>query len=179
MASGLVHAQMLEEVLVTATKRSESMQDIPVAIQAMTGDTMSELGVATFDEYVQFLPNVTMQGRGPGRSEIYIRGAATEQSKNSVSSVQGSAPQVALYVDEQPVAFGGRNLDVYAADLARVEVLPGPQGTLFGASSQSGTVRLITNKPVQGEFEMGFDASFGNTSGGEISTSGEASNGCS
>ena len=88
-----------------------------------------------------------MMGVGPGQREIYIRGAATEQSKNTVVAVQGSSPAVALYVDEQPVSLGGRNLDVYAADLNRIEVLPGPQGTLFGASSQSGTVRLITNKP--------------------------------
>ncbi|NND00844.1 MAG: TonB-dependent receptor plug domain-containing protein, partial [Gammaproteobacteria bacterium] len=85
------HAQ-LEEIVVTATKRAESAQDIPVAIQAMQGDTMKKLGVATFDEYVKFLPNVVQQGRGPGLNEIYIRGVATEQAKNSVSSVQGSSP---------------------------------------------------------------------------------------
>ena len=89
-------------------------------------------------------------GTGPGQSELYIRGAATEQSKITISAIQGSSPAVALYLDEMPVAFGGRNLDVYATDLNRVEVLPGPQGTLFGASSQSGTVRLITNKPRAG-----------------------------
>lgn len=174
LSAGVAQAQMLEEIIVTATKRAESMQDIPVTIQAMSGDAMSELGVSTFDEYVKYLPNVVQQGRGPGRSEIYIRGVATEQSNNTVSSVQGSSPAVALYLDEQPISLGGRNLDIYAADLARVEVLPGPQGTLFGASSQSGTVRLITNKPVQDEFQAGFKASFGNTSGGESSTSGEA-----
>ncbi len=167
-------AAQLEEVVVTATKRAESMQDIPVAVQAINGDTMEQLGVSTFDEYIKFLPNVTQQGRGPGRNEIYIRGVATEQSKNSVSSVQGSAPQVALYLDEQPVAFGGRNLDVYAADIQRVEVLPGPQGTLFGASSQSGTVRMITNKPEQGEFYGGFNGTFSATKSGETSTSVEA-----
>jgi len=173
MTTGTAHAQ-LEEIVVTATKRAESAQDIPVAIQAMSGDSMDELGVSTFDEYVKYLPNVVQQGRGPGRNEIYIRGVATEQSNNTVSSVQGSAPAVALYLDEQPVAFGGRNLDVYAADLNRVEVLPGPQGTLFGASSQSGTVRLITNKPSTEDFDAGVKASYGVTSGGDPSTSAEA-----
>lgn len=172
VSSGSVQAQgALEEVIVTATKRSASMQDIPVAVQALTGDSMRELGVSNFDEYVQYLPNVVQAGRGPGQSEIYIRGAATEQSAITVSSIQGSAPSVALYLDEQPVAFGGRNLDIYAADLQRIEVLPGPQGTLFGASSQSGTVRLITNKPNHNEFEAGFDASFSSTKGGETSNS--------
>ena len=164
----------IEELIVTATKTSQSAQDIPVAVQAVTGDTLKDLNVETFDKYVQYLPNVTQQGRGPGRSEIYIRGVATEQSNNTVSSIQGSAPSVALYVDEQTVSFGGRNLDVYAADLERVEVLPGPQGTLFGASSQSGTVRYITNKPKQGKFEGGVTARHGWTSGGEESTSTQA-----
>ena len=171
--AGTASAQ-LEEIVVTATKRSESMQDIPVAVQAINGAAMKQLGVATFDEYVKFLPNVVQQGSGPGRNEIYIRGAATEQSGTTVSSVQGSAPQVAMYLDEQPVAFGGRNLDIYAADLERVEVLPGPQGTLFGASSQSGTLRLISNKPVQGEFQAGVNAGFASTTGGDLSATGEA-----
>ena len=169
-----VEAAELEEVIVTATKRAESMQDIPVAVQAVNGEAMEQLGVSTFDEYIKFLPNVTQQGRGPGRNEIYIRGVATEQSNTTVSSVQGSAPQVALYLDEQPVSFGARNLDVYAADINRVEVLPGPQGTLFGASSQSGTMRLITNKPEQGEFFGGIDATMGLTKGGDESASIEA-----
>ena len=167
-------ADELEEVIVTATKRSASAQDIPVAIQAMSGESMDELGVSTFDQYVKFLPNVTAQGRGPGRNEIYIRGVASEQSNNTVSSVQGSAPTVALYLDEQPVAFGGRNLDVYSADLSRVEVLPGPQGTLFGASSQAGTVRLITNKPSTEGFSASVKAGYSSTSGGDPSNNIEA-----
>ena len=171
--TGIAQAQ-LEEIVVTATKRAESSQDIPVAIQAISGDQLDELGVNTFEEYVKFLPNVVQQGRGPGRNEIYIRGVATEQSNNSVSSVQGSAPAVALYVDEQAVSFGGRNLDVYAADLQRVEVLPGPQGTLFGASSQSGTVRLITNKPSTEGFEGYVKAGYGVTTGGDPSNNVEA-----
>lgn len=172
-ATSSAHAQ-LEEIIVTATKRAESSQDIPVAIQAMSGESMDKLGVNTFEEYVKYLPNVTQQGRGPGRNEIYIRGVATEQSNNTVSSVQGSAPAVALYLDEMPVAFGGRNLDVYAADLNRVEVLPGPQGTLFGASSQSGTVRLITNKPSTADFEASVKAGYSWTSGGDPSNNLEA-----
>jgi len=167
------HAQ-LEEIVVTATKRAESSQDIPVAIQAISSESLEELGVNTFEEYVKYLPNVVQQGRGPGRNEIYIRGVATEQSNNTVSSVQGSAPAVALYLDEQAVSFGGRNLDVYAADLQRVEVLPGPQGTLFGASSQSGTVRLITNKPSTEGFDANVKASYSTTTGGDPSTSVEA-----
>ena len=166
--------QIFEEITVTATKRAASMQAIPVSIQAMTGNTLEELGVSNFDEYIQFLPNVVQAGRGPGQSEIYIRGVATEQSFETISSIQGTAPSVALYQDEQPVSFGGRNLDIYATDLERIEVLPGPQGTLFGASSQSGTVRLITNKPQHDAFAAGFDISYSTTTGGDDSASVQA-----
>ena len=164
----------IEEVVVTATKREESMQDVPVAMTALQSDALEELRIGTFQDYVQFLPNVVAQGTGPGQNEIFIRGAATSQTVLTLSSVQGLQPSVALYLDEQPVAMQGRNLDIYATDLARVEVLPGPQGTLFGASSQAGTVRLITNKPNHGELQAGFDASYSTTSGGDPSTSVEA-----
>ncbi len=164
----------IEEIIVTATKRAESTQDIPVSVSALQGEDLQELRISTFDDYVRYLPNVVTMGTGPGQSELYIRGAATEQSKVTISAIQGSAPAVALYVDEMPVAFGGRNLDVYATDLNRIEVLPGPQGTLFGASSQSGTVRLITNKPVQGEFQAGASADVSTTRGGDVSNSQEA-----
>ena len=168
-----VNAQ-IEEITVTATKRAEPMSDIPVSIQAMTGDMLDEVGADNFQEYVEYLPNVVYSGRGPGQAELYIRGAATEQSSITVSSVQGSAPAVAFYQDEQPVSFGGRNLDVYATDLQRIEVLPGPQGTLFGASSQTGTVRMITNNPDHGGFDASFETRFAFTNEGEPSTSVEA-----
>ena len=132
-AAGVAGAAEIEEVIVTATKRAESSQAVPIALQAVGGDTLRELRSETFDKYVDFLPNVVSAGNGPGQKEIYIRGSATEQTSVTISSAQGSAPGVALYLDEYPVSFGGRNLDVYAADIQRVEVLSGPQGTLFGA----------------------------------------------
>ena len=173
-AGSLVMAAGIEEVIVTATKRAENMQDVAIAISALGGDSLKELGVQTFDEYVEYLPNVVSAGIGPGAREIYIRGSASEQSSLSVSSAQGSAPGVALYLDDMPVSFGGRNLDLYAADLQRVEVLAGPQGTLFGASSQSGTVRMITNQPVIGEFEGRIDLGVSTTAGGGDSNKVEA-----
>ena len=171
---GAVHSAFgkqdtIEDVVVTASKRPQRMQDIPLSLNAITGRELQELGVDNFDEYVQFLSNLVFSGRGPGRSEIFMRGVGTEQSSLAVSSVQSTSPSVAVYLDEQPVAFAGRNLDVYATDLERVEVLSGPQGTLYGASSQTGTLRLITNKPRHGDFEIGLDAFFGATDGGEPS----------
>ena len=169
-SAGAAGAAELETVVVTATKRAQDAQEITIAVQAVTGDTVRELGVETFDEYVEYLPNMVSAGNGPGKKELYIRGSATEQSGVTITSAQGSAPGVALYVDEQPVSFGGRNLDVYAADLERIEVLSGPQGTLFGASSQSGNLRLITRKPDPGQFGAGFNTKFAGTDGGTISS---------
>ncbi|APE06135.1 TonB-dependent receptor [Alteromonas sp. RW2A1] len=164
----------LETIEVTATKRAESIQDVPVAVSALNGKALENLGIDNFQEYVEFLPNVVFQGTGPGQNEIYIRGAATTQSNIMLSSVQALQPSVAFYLDEMPVSMAGRNLDVYATDVERVEVLPGPQGTLFGASSQAGTIRLITNKPDHAGFAAGFDTNIGFTKDGEMSNSVEA-----
>ena len=161
----------IETIEVTATKRTESIQDVPVTVSALSGDALDRLGVDNFQDYVEFLPNVVFQGTGPGQNEIYIRGAATSQTSISVSTVQALQPSVAFYLDEQPVSMQGRNLDIYAADISRVEVLPGPQGTLFGASSQSGTVRMITNKPDLTGFAGGIDIGTSFTKGGEMSNS--------
>ena len=169
-----ITGSIIEEVIVTATKRSESAQDIPVAVQALGGETLDDLNVSNFDDYIRFLPNVTAGGRGPGQSEVYIRGMSIDAITVLLSGAQGTTPNVAQYLDEQPVTSPGRNLDVYVADLERVEVLPGPQGTLFGASSQAGTVRLITNRPLMNEFEAGLDANLANTAHGEDSFSVEA-----
>lgn len=164
----------IETIEVTATKRTESIQDVPVSVSALNGQALENLGVESFGDYVEFLPNVVFQGTGPGQNEIYIRGAATTQTNISVSSVQALQPSVAFYLDEQPVSMQGRNLDVYAADMQRIEVLPGPQGTLFGASSQSGTVRMISKKPDHTGFSAGMDVNIGSTKGGEMSNAVEA-----
>lgn len=164
----------LEEVIVTATKRAENLQDVAVSVAVLGEEKLDQLNVANFDDYIRYLPGVNSAGRGPGQSSIFIRGMATDSSDQTSIEIGAPVPNVALYLDEQPVSSGGRNLDVYAADIARVEVLPGPQGTLFGASSQAGTIRLITNKPIYNEFHSGFKASIANTRHGEISNSVEA-----
>ncbi len=166
-------AQLEDEIIVTATKRSASTQDIPVAVVALGEDTLDELGVDVFTDYLVQLPGVTAGGSGPGQSTIYIRGVASTTPTLSVAGVAGLAPNVALYLDEQPLSQPGRNLDVYAADMERVEVLAGPQGTLFGASSQAGTVRLITNKPKIGVEEAKIKLGTSFTKGGDMSYNGE------
>lgn len=171
------HAQtrpVIEEIIVTATKRSASTQDIPIAVSAVTEESLEQLGISNFSDYLVQLPGVTAGGSGPGQNTIYIRGVASTTPNLTTAGVAGLAPNVALYLDEQPLAQPGRNLDVYTADLNRVEVLSGPQGTLFGASSQAGTVRLITNKPDSSGQYGKVKASYASTKSGDDSYNIEA-----
>jgi len=161
--------QRLEEVVVTATKRSESLQDVPIALQALNSETLDKLNINSFSDYVLYLPNISFAGRGPGQNEVYIRGLSTGRGSLYQSGGIGAGPTVAFYVDEAPLTSAGRNIDVYVTDIERVEVLPGPQGTLYGASSQAGTIRFITNKPDLGRFAWGGEISVATTEGGEES----------
>ena len=162
------------DIVVTATKQSENLQDVPIAVSAIGAEALDELAIDTFGDYLEQLPSVTAGGSGPGQSTIYIRGLASTTPNLTTAGVAGLAPNVALYLDEQPLGQPGRNLDVYAADLERIEVLSGPQGTLFGASSQAGVVRLITNKPDLGGFDASFKAGVSFTKKGESSYNAEA-----
>ncbi|MFP6824363.1 MAG: TonB-dependent receptor [Pseudomonadales bacterium] len=167
-------ANEIEEVIVTATKRASSAQEIPVTVNVLDETTMDDVAIGNFDDYVRHLPNVSSASVGPGRATVYIRGMAVQPITVLLSGAQGTTPNVALYLDEQPVTAPGRNLDVYATDIQRIEVLPGPQGTLFGASSQAGTIRLITNKPQVDAFATGADVTMSNTKDGDMSTAIEA-----
>ena len=167
-----VGGRVLDEIVVTARRVQESLQDVPLAVTALDSREITELGVTNFSDYVLHLPSVTAGGSGPGQNTIYIRGVASTTPNLTVAGVAGLAPNVAFYLDEQPLAHPGRNLDVYAADLARIEVLSGPQGTLFGASSQAGNVRLITNKPdltgFYGSLKLGANTISGGDGGGNV-----------
>jgi iron complex outermembrane receptor protein len=167
-ASHTVNAQ-IEEVVVTATKRTASAQDIPVTLNAMSAETLKQLNAVNMEDFARYLPNVSLGARGPGQGEIYIRGMAVDSVSQTVGGAQAAVPNVAVYLDEQPMTSPSRYIDIYATDLARVEVLPGPQGTLFGASSMAGTVRLITNKAVINEFQAGMTAGVADTKSGDIS----------
>jgi outer membrane receptor protein involved in Fe transport len=142
----------LEEIIVTAQKREENLQSVPVSIQALDTKKLEELQVSKFDDYLKYLPSLSSQSYGPGQSQLYVRGVT-----NGGDGLQvGSQPLVGLYLDEQPVTTIANNLDVHIYDIARVEQLSGPQGTLFGSSSMAGTVRLITNKPDPKAFAAGY-----------------------
>ncbi len=160
----------IEEVVVTAQRRSENAQDVPIAIQAFTGDTLQQLNVTNFDDLLKYLPNVVAPSAGPGQDQIFMRGlSAGNVATQSGGSINGF-PNVAIYLDEQSGQLPGRNLDVYAADLERVEVLEGPQGTLFGAGAQAGVIRYITNKPKLNVTEASVSGSYGVTAGGDPNT---------
>lgn len=159
---------MLEEITVTASKRVQSLQDVPISVIALNSQAIQELGITSFSDYVQQIPNISFKSFGaPGGATIYMRGVADGGDANA----SGSTPSVGLYLDEQPVTAIGANLDIHIYDIERIEALGGPQGTLFGASSQSGTVRIITNKPKMETFEAGFDIGGFGTSGGDPSYS--------
>jgi iron complex outermembrane receptor protein len=143
----------LEEVVVSAQKRTESLQDVPLSIQAIGETQLKELKVDDFGDYVKFLPNVSYQSFGPGLARPYMRGVASGENANH----SGPLPSVGVYLDEQPITTITGPLDVQIFDIARVEVLAGPQGTLYGASSQAGTIRIITNKPDPSEFKAGYE----------------------
>ena len=153
------------EIVVTAQKRSESLQKVPISIQAIGTAKLDQLNISNFSGYAQQLPSVTFQGSGtPGVNVIYMRGVASGGDGNH----SGSLPSVGVYLDEQPVTTIGGNLDVHIYDIARIESLSGPQGTLYGASSQAGTIRIITNKPDPSKFDGGMDAEVNSVSGGGI-----------
>lgn len=159
----------LEEVVVTAQRRSENLQDVPLAIQALTGETLTQLNITTVEEFVKFLPSVTTATLGPGQSNIYMRGLSVGTLGTQGSGTNGPWPNVAVYLDDQSTQVPGRNLDVYAADFERIEVLTGPQGTLFGAGAQAGVLRYITNKPRFNEFASNVKAGGATTAHGDES----------
>jgi outer membrane receptor protein involved in Fe transport len=136
-----------EEVIVTAQRRVQNLQDVPVTIQVLSGATLKHLNVENFDDLLAQLPNVTAAGEGPGQENIYVRGLSLGSGGSQESGVIGSFPNVAVYLDDQSAQVPGRNLDIYAVDLQQVEVLEGPQGTLFGSGAEAGVLRYITNKP--------------------------------
>ncbi len=150
----------LDEIVVTAQKRTENLQDVPVAIQAFDTAKLEKLNIASLDDYVKYSPSVAQvrgQGQGgngqPGSSHVYMRGVVTGGDGNH----SGSQPSVGTYLDEQPVTTIDGTVDVHVYDIQRIEVLEGPQGTLYGASSQAGTIRIITNKPDPSGFSAGYD----------------------
>ncbi len=138
----------LDEIIVTATKRAVSVQDIPASVQAITQESLAAMGAKTMEDFSRFVPSVNIVTYGSGASTIVFRGARTLGGAQSTSSV---------YLDEISVTQTGSQPSVRMVDIERIEALAGPQGTLYGSDAQAGTLRIITNKPVMNRFEAVFD----------------------
>ena len=141
----------LEEIVVTATKKTENLQDIAGNIQAITESDLKKAQVVNMEDYAKLIPAMSYVNYTPGTGKIYFRGIADDNG--TFISEESSA----LYIDEQPVTQAGMAVDVRMVDIARIEALAGPQGSLYGSSAQSGAIRIITNKPDTSEFAASVD----------------------
>jgi outer membrane receptor protein involved in Fe transport len=131
----------LEQVVVTARKREETLLDIPQEIQAISQQQLERANLDSVKEFTRFVPSLSYNAIVPGRGTIYFRGVADDSSSFIADA------SAAIYLDEQPLTQSALQPEVRLIDIERIEALPGPQGTLYGSSSQSGTLRYITNKP--------------------------------
>lgn len=147
-------APVLDAITVTAQKREENLQKVPVSIQVLGAEQLDQLLVTDFEDLTQQFPSVSFQrlGEVPSNFQVYMRGVASGGDGNH----SGPLPGVGVYIDEQPVTTIRGAIDLHPYDIERVEALAGPQGTLYGASSQSGTIRIITKKPDPSGFEAGY-----------------------
>src|SRR3954465_1312984 len=153
-----------QEIIVTALKRAESLQNVPLSIQALGTQRLTEANVTNFNDYTKLTPSVSFQTTQPGVTNVYIRGVASGGDGNH----SGSLPSVGVYLDEQPVTTIGGTLDIHIYDIARIEVLRGPQGTLYGASSEAGTIRIISNQPETSGFSGAIDGQLNSVRHGGI-----------
>lgn len=166
----------IETIIVTAQKRSENIQKVPVSIQALSTQKLEDLHITNFNDYVKFFPSVTYTvggagggNAGPGFANISMRGIVSGNDGNH----SGPLPTVGVYLDEQPITTIGGTLDMHVYDIDRVEVLSGPQGSLYGASSEAGTIRIITNKPDADGFSAGYDVQANSVDHGDFGYTGE------
>jgi outer membrane receptor protein involved in Fe transport len=153
----------LEPVVVTATRREVNLQDVAQSVTALSTEDIAKQAFQSLDDVAGALPSVTLVNALPGRNDVIMRGISTGTGEYYTDS------QVAVYLDDQPMTSSSQQVDVRLIDIERIEVLPGPQGTLFGSSSQSGTIRYVTNKPDPAGYSSQVDAEIGTTKGGEES----------
>jgi outer membrane receptor protein involved in Fe transport len=160
----------LQAVVVTAQKRTENLQKVPISMDVLGEQQLQQLQVQSFKDYVKYLPGVTFQqggggiSTGPGFASIYMRGVTAGGNANH----SGSQPTVGVYLDDQPVTTIQGPVDIHMYDIARVEVLSGPQGTLYGASAEAGALRIITNQPDPGRFAANYSVTVNKIAHGGI-----------
>ncbi len=164
-------AKVTEEMVVTARKREETVQDVPISVAAPTESELRDRGAENLEDVAANVAGFTVQNLGPGQSQIAMRGVSAGQI---VRDQPGVKEQVGVYLDESVISLSLFTPDIDLFDLSRVEVLRGPQGTLFGSGSESGTVRYITNQPLLNTSESVGEVSLDDTSGGGIGGSAKA-----
>ena len=162
MTASAEESLSIEEIVVTATRRNESVQDVPISIDVLAEGALEDNGVGDLEDFAHLIPSLNYVTLGPGTGNVYMRGISS-----GGESLLGATPNVAVYMDEQPVTAVGSFMNPHIYDIARIETLAGPQGTLFGANSQAGSIRIITNKPTPGAFEAGYDLEFNSVSEGD------------
>jgi iron complex outermembrane recepter protein len=153
-----------DEIVVTATRRNTLISDTPISIRAISGDDLESRGATSLADYALSVPGLSYVEAGLGGSQLTIRGIGSD----------AGAATVGYYLDETPLSSGGFTPDFANFDVERIEILRGPQGTLYGDSSMGGTLRIITKKPKYNEFEGQVAASLGTTRFGALSYSGSA-----
>ncbi len=153
----------LEPVTVTATRRSENLQNVAQSVTALSTEFIQKQALTSTYDLIGALPSASVSSYVPGQNNIVMRGIATGSSEFRVDS------QVSVYLDEQPMTAISQQADVRLIDIERVESLPGPQGTLFGSSAQAGTIHYVTNKPDISGYSSEAAAEIGTTKGGDPS----------
>ncbi len=163
-------ASMQEEpfaVTISANRLQQNVQDVPITIQTVSGERMKELSLTTFDALLRYMPSVTYSSNGPATGNIFMRGLGFVGTGNQSQATTAPFPSVALYLDDQSMQFPSRNNDVYLVDMERVEVLEGPQSTLFGGGAEAGLIRYVTNKPKLDVTAAEASAGYGTTARGD------------
>ena len=161
----------IEEVIVTASKKEQNIQDVPMSVQAVGAAELDKKNIKSLEDISNISPAVTFNNVGPGKSNFYIRGVSDGAIMNSYASPEATT---ALYIDEQPLTAASLTPDLHIYDIERVEVLMGPQGTLYGASSTSGNIKIITKKPDPSGLDLGADIEYGSITDGDKDKSLEA-----
>ena len=161
----------IEEIIVTASKKEQNIQDVAMSVQAIGAAELEKKNIKSLEDISNISPAVTFNNVGPGKSNFYIRGVSDGAIMNSYASPEATT---ALYIDEQPLTAASLTPDLHIYDIERVEVLMGPQGTLYGASSTSGNIKIITKKPDVSSLDYGADFEYGSIADGDTDESLEA-----
>lgn len=155
---------VLEEVIVTATKRAESMQDVAVSMTAITGEALDDFGVSNFEDFARTLASLNYTSAGANKLKLIVRGLSDGPPENADYQIQST---VGIYIDETPVTSAVATPDLHVLDLERIELLRGPQGTLYGAGSMGGTLKMVTNQPDLESFSGRIEGTYASIDGGD------------